>query len=146
MSMSESISEREATFWSRAATTGCTDDCWPWTGARACEGYGQFHDSGKNLYSHRLAYEYTVGPIPEGLQIDHLCRNRACVNPWHLEAVTQRVNKRRGTSPAGINAQKTHCKHGHEFTPENTYPRKDRPGNRECRACIDRRWREQARK
>lgn len=87
---------------------------------------------------HRLSYRIVVGPIPEGYEVDHLCGVRHCINPAHLEAVTKIVNTRRS---ARGNARKTHCDHGHEFTPENTYYRHDRIG-RICRACGARRRRE----
>lgn len=98
---------------------------------------------GKQRYAHRLAYEWAVGPIPPGAQIDHLCREPRCINPDHLEAVTQRENIVRGESPSAVNARKTHCLHGHEFTPENTYRRPD-DGNRQCRACANERNRQRA--
>lgn len=90
---------------------------------------------GRKLMGHRLVYEMLVGPIPEGLELDHLCRNHACVNPAHLEPVTHLENVRRGEK-----AQRTHCVHGHEFTPANTYLRKE--GRRMCRACRNRRVRD----
>jgi hypothetical protein len=85
------------------------------------------------IYAHRLAYQLLVGPIPEGLVIDHLCRNPPCQNPAHMECVTHRENTLRGASPHAMNARKTHCKRGHEFTFQNTYV--DAKGCRSCLAC-----------
>ena len=114
-------------------------ECWEWQGFRMPLGYGQFgHKSdGKNqmLYAHRVSYTWFVGPIPDGLTIDHLCRNPRCVCPWHLEPVTNAENIRRAAAVV------THCKHGHEFTEANTYRNKS-TGRRECRACNARRGRE----
>jgi hypothetical protein len=125
-------------FWSKVDRNGPLG-CWIWTAQTNRFGYGQFTISdpsrkrGIPASAHRVAWELTHGKIPDGLYIDHLCRTRSCVNPDHLEPVTNRVNILRGVSPAAISARKTHCKHGHEFTPENTY----RParGGRQCIAC-----------
>lgn len=101
--------------------------CWLWTGTIGAGGYGRWPHR-NNLTAHRVSYELHRGPIPAGLQIDHLCRVRHCVNPDHLEAVTQAQNARRGAY-----ATKTHCKNGHPYDAENTYIKKD--GSRGCRAC-----------
>lgn len=95
--------------------------CWLWLAAVDWDGYGQFWDKEKRLNkrSHRFAYEVEFGEIPDGLQIDHLCRTRNCCNPLHLEAVTPKVNTLRGESIQAKNAQKTHCVKGHEFTEDN---------------------------
>jgi len=107
--------------------------CWIWTGAKANTGYGQLSVDGHPTYVHRLAYELLVGPIPDGLTIDHLCRIRACCCPGHLEAISLSENKRRGMSPAAINARRTHCIHGHPFDEANT--RITPSGYRRCRRC-----------
>lgn len=111
--------------------------CWNWTASRVPAGYAQFRLHGRRDYGHRAAYELLVGPIPAGLQLDHLCRNRGCVNPDHLEPVTNRVNGLRGVSPCAVNAAKTHCVNGHPFDAQHTYFRKDRPGRRQCRTCSN---------
>lgn len=111
--------------------------CWLWRSKINQAGYGMIWggiELGRELRAHRVAYELHVGPIPDGLTIDHLCRVRHCVNPDHLQAVTRGTNVLRGASGPAANARKTHCKRGHEFTPENTYVTK--AGYRNCRACM----------
>jgi len=118
------------------------DGCWIWTAAKT-NGYGVVSIAGRLRRAHRVVYEALVGPIPAGLEIDHLCRNRACVNPAHLEPVTGTENILRSTSPSATHARQTHCKLGHEFTPENTYLRKrGHKTERFCRACMRARDRE----
>lgn len=110
-----------------------TTACWRWVGHLSASGYGRLHWKGKTLPAHRVSYERFVGAIPEGLQLDHLCRNRWCVNPHHLEPVTPRENTLRGNTLAAKNAQKTHCPQGHPYTEENTYF--IRTGGRACQTC-----------
>ena len=107
--------------------------CLIWTAMATKNGYGRFWDGSRMVVAHRISYELHVGvKIPEGLQIDHLCRVRRCVNPDHLEVVTQRENWRRGKSITRALADKTHCPAGHPYDEENTYQRR---GRRHCRIC-----------
>lgn len=110
------------------------DGCWEWTGVLSA-GYGQIWLDGRMQGAHRVLYEIMVGPIPDGLQIDHLCRNRKCIRPGHLEPVTGSENLRR--IPAGIMGKfqrsKTECSEGHPYSDMNTYRYPD--GRRACRIC-----------
>jgi hypothetical protein len=126
----KSVEER---FWAKVQAPVSPDECLIWIGARQSLGYGSFRVEGKTLKAHRFSYELNVGLIPEGLVIDHLCRNRACVRPDHLEPVTQKVNVHRGEGVAAVKARKTHCHKGHELAGKNL--RVDSYG-RHCRACA----------
>ena len=110
-------------------------DCWIWEG-RTNKGYGRLRINGQSFYVHRVYYEMQVGPVPAGMELDHLCRVKLCYNPAHLEPVSHRENILRGVSPAALHARATHCKRGHPFNHENTYHERTRIGvGRRCRRC-----------
>ncbi len=122
----------EQKFWERVSEDHPLG-CWVWTGAVWKGGSNRYGRFG-NLRAHRWSYEHHVGPIPEGLVIDHLCRNTLCVNPEHLEAVTDKVNILRGISPPALNALRDECKRGHPLSGDNLVATKS--GNRQCRKCA----------
>ena len=127
-------------FWSKVDRSG---ECWVWTAKRRRDGYGHFRAGVRTVYAHRWAYEALVGQIPDGLTLDHICRNRACVNPKHLEPVTHRENILRGISPPAVQARRTHCPKGHPYSGENLRIRSN--GYRQCRICS-KKWNEKAAK
>lgn len=108
--------------------------CWLWSGCTGSGGYGRVSVGGKQMPAHRFIYELLIGEIPHGLQLDHLCRVRNCVNPSHLEPVTGRVNILRGEGPCAQHARKTHCPQGHPYDAANTYLHKGK--YRYCRICL----------
>src|SRR3954469_973252 len=122
----------QARFWSKVRYS---ESCWQWSACVGSNGYGKFKlpSIRAPFCAHRVAYEFVIGKIPDGMFLDHLCRNRACVNPSHLEPVDARTNILRGVGFAAVNAAKKHCNNGHPFTQENTYIMSD--GGRRCRTC-----------
>lgn len=108
-------------------------DCWLYVGPLMTNGYAGMHLEGEHVLVHRAVYEHLVGPIPDGMQLDHLCRVRHCANPDHLEPVTALENQRRGRG--GRLTRRTHCPHGHAWDAANTRQRPHRQG-RTCRACM----------
>lgn len=129
----------EERFWGYIEKT---DTCWNWVGTAGTRGYGFFWDGIKYVQAHRYAHEKLIGEIPDEYHVDHLCFNKLCVKPAHLEAVTAKVNIRRAQMHYGIGCAVTHCPQGHEYTPENTYI--EPKGSRSCIKCrreATRRWR-----
>lgn len=118
-----------ARFWSKVQKT---ETCWIWTAYRTPNGYGTLSVGATTKLAHRIAYMGVKGPIPDGLVLDHLCRNPSCVNPDHLEPVTTQENTKRGIGHP--NKRKTHCKRGHEFTPDNIIYKPN--GARRCATCC----------
>lgn len=111
--------------------------CWIWIASLNEAGYGRFH---QNRSAHRWAYSHYRGSIPNGSDLDHLCRVRCCVNPWHLEIVSRRTNLLRGVGPTAIHAQQTHCPKGHSYTGDNSISEADRGYiHRRCRTCKNER-------
>ncbi len=127
--MSDAMGDVESRFWHKVKIG---DGCWEWNAYRIKAGYGRFWNGETTKSAHRCAYEYAVGPIPEGLQVDHICRNRSCVRPSHLEAVTLSENQRR--------TRKITCDKGHWFIGYNVMFLKRRDGSayRICRKCHNR--------
>jgi len=119
-------------FASRVTRT--ESGCWVWGGALS-SGYGKLRVNGKAMYAHRFAYEEFRHPIPDGLELDHLCRNTQCVNPFHTQPVTHTINVGRGNWPSAINSRKTHCKRGHLLQGDNLIIMKR---GRQCRTCVNR--------
>ena len=118
--------QRIEAFWVKVEKTS---SCWNWLGYIKKDGYPAFRYNEKMGNAYRFSYELFKGDIPEGLQIDHLCRNRSCVNPAHLEAVTRKINLLRGDTFQAKNAAKTHCPKGHPYDYIDTY------GKRRCKKC-----------
>lgn len=135
-----------ARFWGHVDLSGPIPNarpdlgaCWLWTGSLNNGGYGRHYITRRTqVAAHRLSYELNVGPIPDGLTIDHLCKVQRCVNPQHLEPVTMAENILRADGFSGVHARKTHCSNGHPFTPGNILkPPPKRPTRRYCRQCYN---------
>lgn len=122
----------EDRFWEKVDRRG-DDECWPWMAYTSQNGYGRIGDCNSMLYAHRVSYELLVGPIPEGLVIDHLCKTKQCVNPAHMEPVSRAENTRRNDAPMHILRRANRCARGHDLLVTG-YVRPDGKG-RVCRTC-----------
>lgn len=125
----------EERFWGKVDQQAI--GCWLWTGWTTHDGYGRVWHQGRHMSAHRVSYEIAHGFIPDGLELDHLCRVRHCVNPSHLEPVSHKTNILRGTGFLAINARKTHCPQGHAYTLDNL----EKQANRKCSECRRQRQR-----
>jgi hypothetical protein len=121
-------------FWSKVWPCPNTG-CWHWGGTIHHTGYGSYWYGYRSVLPHRYIYEVIHGPLPPVMKVDHICRNKSCVNPAHLDAVTQRENIIRGMAPASVNAAKTHCIHGHPFAGDNLIVRCY--GSHPRRCCLE---------
>jgi hypothetical protein len=134
MGLTLPVADNPARFWSKVDLSQ-PDECWLWTARIDKQGYGRIHDGARGQrYAHQVVWELVAGPIPEGLEIDHVCRVRSCVNPSHLDAVTHAENLRRSPlTPAAITAARGTCAHGHPYDAWNTGI--TTKGTKWCRAC-----------
>lgn len=130
----------EQRFWQKVNKDGPVPEqrpelgkCWMWTAATNKKGYGEFWLGGQMRRAHRISFEFENGPIPDGLEPDHLCRVHPCVRPSHLEVVTSQINCLRGIGPTALNAKKTHCLRGHPLSGDNLLA--DKQSRRICREC-----------
>jgi hypothetical protein len=125
--------EQRQRFWSRVEVPNQPSCCWEWTGALTDRGYAEVSLDGLVFKSHRVAYSDLIESVPTDKMIDHLCRNRKCVNPDHLQIASDKMNVRTGFSPSGVHARKTHCPQGHPYDNVNTYWWNGT--NRQCKTC-----------
>jgi hypothetical protein len=126
--------KQEERFWSRVDVPYQPSCCWEWNDALTPKGYGRFYIGDDSYQAHRVAYALLIGQPDPNLTLDHLCRNRKCINPDHTEEVTNKQNILRGYTPIAQNKRKTACPKGHPLTPDNVYLRAD--GSRRCRICT----------